>query len=367
MSKLINLAIIGGSCSSTIGKTHIKSIKLTGKYNIHCGFFSRNKSENYKSGIQYNVPKNKIYHNLSDLIEKEKQNIDMAVVLTPPNARYKIFEMLSNNNINIISEKPFSDDLNSAKKIFKIIKNKKIFFGTTYNYLGYPSIMEIKPLIKKIGKILNFVFEMPQQSFVYKRSKTKNWRLKDGKIPNLYLDLASHLLSFTYYFFDDYPKEIKNFSSKHDKFKAVDNCYTWLKFRNFYGSFWFSKNSSGQRNQLSIRIFGTKGAIKWEHSKPESLIFFDNDGNIKMIDRLNKNSQYINNNQFHTYAAGHPNGFLDAFANIYLSISKLFLSKKRKRNVPLILNLKENFNIMSILNAMNTASKKNNWIKTFII
>ncbi len=60
MSKLINLAIIGGSCSSTIGKTHIKSIKLTGKYNIHCGFFSRNKSENYKSGIQYNVPKNKM-------------------------------------------------------------------------------------------------------------------------------------------------------------------------------------------------------------------------------------------------------------------------------------------------------------------
>ena len=105
----------------------------------------------------------------------------------------------------------------------------------------------------------------------------------------------------------------KNFSSKHDKFKAVDNCYTWLKFRNFYGSFWFSKNSSGQRNQLSIRIFGTKGAIKWEHSKPESLIFFDNDGNIKIIDRLNKNSQYINNNQFHTYAAGHPNGFLDAY------------------------------------------------------
>ena len=100
-------------------------------------------------------------------------------------------------------------------------------------------------------------------------------------------------------------------------------------------------------------------------SKP--INFFDNDGNIEVIDRLNKNSRYINNNQFYTYAAGHPNGFLDAFINIYLSISKLFLSKKRKRNVPLILNLKENFNIMSILNTMNIASKKNNWIKTFII
>ncbi len=367
MTKLINLAIIGGSLSSTIGKTHIKSIKSTGKYNIHCGFFSRNKSENYKSGDQYNVPKNKIYHSLSDLIKKEKQHIDMAVVLTPPNARYKIFEILSNNNINIISEKPFSSDFNSAKKIYKKIKNKKFFFGTTYNYLGYPGIMEIKPLVKKIGKILNFVFEMPQQSFVYKRSKMKNWRKKDGNIPNLYLDLASHLLSFTYYFFNDYPKEVKNFSSKNNRFKAVDNCYTWLKFKNFHGSFWFSKNSSGQRNQLSIRIFGTKGSIKWVHSKPESIIFFDNDGNIKVIDRLNKNSQYINNNNFFTYVAGHPNGFLDAFANIYLSISKIFLSKKIKKRVPLILNLKENLNIMSVLKSMIIASKKNKWVKTFII
>ena len=54
-----------------------------------------------------------------------------------------------------------------------------------------------------------------------------------------------------------------------------DSSYTWLKFRNFHGSFWFSKNSTGQRNQLSIRIFGTKGSIKWVHSKPESIIFCD--------------------------------------------------------------------------------------------
>ena len=368
MKKIINLAIIGGSCESTIGKTHIKCIKSTGKFNINCGFFSRDKFKNYKSGQQYNITKNKIYHNLNDLIKNEKKNIDAAVVLTPPNSRYQIFKKLAENNINIISEKPFEGSLKNARKIYKIIKSKKIIFSSTYNYLGYPGIMEIKPFVKKrIGKILNFVFEMPQQSIIYKGSKMKKWRLKDNNIPNLYLDLASHLLSLVYYFFNEYPKKINNFASSQNKFKVIDNSFIWLKFKKFYGNFWFSKNSAGQRNQLSIRIFGTKGSLKWEHNNPENLIFFDNNGKIEIINRLSKKCRYINNNRFYTYSAGHPNGFLDAFSNVYVAISKLFLKKRMKPTVPLIFDLKQNLNIISILDTMHKASKKGGWNKTFTI
>jgi len=364
MQKLINLAIIGGSLESTIGQTHIKSIISSGKYNIHCGFFSRKKKINYNSAKKYNVPKNKVYYNLGDLIKNEKNNIDIAVVLTPPNNRYEIFKQLANNNIGIISEKPIENNLKDAKKILNIIKKKKIFFSTTYNYLGYPAIMEIKPLIKKkIGKVQNFVFEMPQQSFIYKRSKIKKWRLNDTNIPNLYLDLTSHLLSLIFYFFNEYPKEINNFASRNNKYKIVDNSYTWLKFKNFYGSFWVSKNATGQRNQLSIRIFGTKGSLKWKHNNPENIIFYDNDGNIEIIDRLNKKNKYLNKSEYHTYVAGHPNGFLEAFGNIYVAISKIFFSKKRKATVPFIFDLKETLRIQSILNTIHKASKKDGWIR----
>jgi predicted dehydrogenase len=364
MQKLINLAIIGGSLESTIGQTHIKSIISSGKYNIVCGFFSRKKKVNYNSAKKYNIPKDRVYHNLSNLIKNEKNNIDIAVVLTPPNNRYKIFKELANNSIGIISEKPIENNLKDAKKIFNLIKNKKIFFSTTYNYLGYPAIMEIKPLIKKrIGKVQSFVFEMPQQSFIYKRSNIKKWRLNDKNIPNLYLDLTSHLLSLIYYFFDEYPKAISNFASKNNKYKIVDNSYAWLKFKSFYGSFWVSKNATGQRNKLTIRIFGTKGSIKWKHNSPENIIFCDNDGNIEIIDRLNKKNKYLNNNKYHTYVAGHPNGFLDAFTNIYAAISEIFFSKKRNATVPFIFDLNNTFKIQSILNIIHKASKKDGWIR----
>ena len=195
----------------------------------------------------------------------------------------------------------------------------------------------------------------------------KKWRLKDSYIPNLYLDLASHLLSLTYYFFQEYPKEINNFATKKNKYKVIDNSFVWLKFKNFYGNFWFSKNSVGQRNQISLRIFGTKGSLKWEHSDPENILYFDNKGKIEIINRLSKKCKYINDNKYYTYSAGHPNGFLDAFSNVYVEISKILLNKKINESAPFIFNLKQNLNIISILDTMHKASKKGGWNKTSTI
>ena len=130
--------------------------------------------------VQLNInTKGKVYKSLTKLIEKEKNNIDAALVLTPPDTRYEIFKKLAENRIDIISEKPFERSFNRTRKIYKIMHSKKINFLSTYNYLGYPGIMEMRPLIKrKIGKILNFVFEMPQQSITYDSSVMKKWRLK---------------------------------------------------------------------------------------------------------------------------------------------------------------------------------------------
>ena len=185
MSKIINVAVIGGSYDSTIGNTHLKSLLATGKFNISCGFFSRFKSKNKINSKIYNLKNNKVYNNLKKLLIFEKNNFDIALILTPPNTRYKIYKELVKNNIGFITEKPFEGSIKNAVKSFKLINKKKIFFICTYNYLGYPSIMEIKPLIKnKIGKILNFNLEMPQQSFVYNLKVIKKWRLNEKSIPN---------------------------------------------------------------------------------------------------------------------------------------------------------------------------------------
>ncbi len=368
MEKIINIAVIGGSYDSTIGNTHLKSLLATGKFEISCGFFSRSKFKNKLNTKMYNISDKKIYNNLKKLIINEKNNFDLAIVLTPPNTRYKIYKELVKNNIKFIVEKPFEGELNNAIKSYKLLKSKKNFLCATYNYLGYPSLLEIKPLIKKkLGKILNFNIEMPQQSFILNFKKIKKWRLKDNKIPNIHLDLGSHLLSLLIYFFDEYPNKVMSSETNLINKKVIDNSYVWLKFKNFMGNLWFSKNSSGERNELSIRIYGTKASIEWKHSKSEKIILKKNDGQIEIIDRLSKNKKFINNNYLYTYSAGHPNGFLDAFINIYNEVFRIYHNKKSDKKSPYILNLKQNLNIISILNSMHQSAKKNIWQKIKVI
>jgi len=358
----IRLAIIGGSFDSTIGKTHLRSLLSTNKYKVICGCFSRQKSKNLKNSIVYSLPKSKVYNNIKQLIKLEIDNIDLALVLTPPKNRNEIYTELVNKDIGIIAEKPFENNLKNATKSFEIIKNKKIFFASTYNYLGYPAIMEIKNLIKKLGKINNFVFEMPQQSSTFYKAAIKKWRTNDGYIPNLHLDLASHLLSLVYYFFNEMPKSVNSFENTNKNY--IENVYTWLKFEKFIGQFWFSKNSTGEKNELSIRIYGSKGSIKWKHSQPEELIFSDNRGNKNIINRLSQNTKYLKNSDLFTYSAGHPGGFLDAFINIYESIAKLFRKEKVEPNI--LLNSKTNLDIIKVLDKIHFSSIKKNWQKVVL-
>ncbi len=368
MIKKINVAFIGGSFDSTIGNTHLRSLLATGKFNLTCGFFSRQKSKNKFNSKKFNLDKKKVYNSLRDLLFFERNKIDLAIVLTPPNSRYKIYKELVKNNVSFISEKPFEGSLQNAIKSFKLIKSKRNFFGCTYNYLGYPGIMEIKPLVKnKIGKILNFNLEMPQQTFVNNLSGVKRWRLDEKTIPNIHLDLASHLISLLIYFFDQYPKKVLSLQENQINKKVVDNSYVWLKFKNFGGNLWFSKNSAGERNQLAIRVYGSKGSLEWKHKNPENIIFKKNNGEIEIIDRLSKNRKFINNNSLYTYSAGHPNGFLDAFINIYNNVFEIFTKKKVNYKSSIILNLRQNVNIISILNSINQSAKDNIWKKVKII
>ena len=361
MEKKIKIAIIGGSFDSTIAKTHLRSLLATNKFEIVCGCFSRNKNKNNANSLFYFLPKEKIYNDVNKLINIEHRNINLALVLTPPLHRYKIYSMLAKKNIGIIAEKPFESNLKDAIIAYKLLQKKNIFFVSTYNYLGYPAIMEIKPLLKKIGKINNFILEMPQQASTLNSSVMKKWRTKDLSVPNLHLDLASHLLSFIVYLFDQLPISVNSFEVKNKKKKYIDNAYTWLKLKNFIGCLWFSKNATGKKNDLAIQIFGSKGSIHWQHINPEEIYLFDNNGEKKIINRLTTNSKYLKNKNLFTYSPGHPSGFLDGFINIYDKIYLLY--KKKIKRPSIFLNLKNNLNIISTLNTIHKSSIKKKWLK----
>ena len=127
IEKKIKIAIIGGSFDSTIAKTHLRSLLATNKFEIVCGCFSRNKNKNKANSLFYFLPKNKIYNDVNKLINFEHKNINLALVLTPPLKRYKIYSSLANKNIGIIAEKPFESNFEDANIAYNLLKKTKPF------------------------------------------------------------------------------------------------------------------------------------------------------------------------------------------------------------------------------------------------
>tara|TARA_A100001015_G_C15022960_1_gene728953 strand:+ start:1853 stop:2962 length:1110 start_codon:yes stop_codon:yes gene_type:complete len=367
MQKVFNLGVIGGSIKSTIGQTHFISSKLDGKWKFISGVFSRNSKDNIKSAIKYGIDKKRIYKDIPIFLKKEKSKIDAILLLTDTPSHVKILKKIFSQSIPVICEKPLFSNKNEVKKLEKFVKQKQ-FLRVTYNYSGYPLIREIKKIIKKrkIGEIKQFNFEMIQDSFVgniSKNIKPKKWRLKDGFIPNLSHDLGSHLIYLCFYLFDKFPTKVnaKYFSSLNFK-NLIDNGYFWLNLnKKIYGKITLSKTIYGSRNDLILRITGDKGSVLWKHTNPEQIIFTNEKGVNQILDR--GSSVYeAKKNRYNRYKVGHPDGFLEAFANIYGDIYEDLIDYKNGKKEKNFNDLKISKKIVNFFDKASYSNKYGKWI-----
>ncbi len=369
--KKYKLAFIGGGVNSTIGKIHRIAATMDNKWQISAGVFSRGRKNNLISSKIYGIEQNRIYQNIDQFLNNEKNKIDVIVLLVPTPERFKYLRKILKFKIPVISEKPLVHDYNSFKKLQKLNINKN-FLRVTYNYSGYPLIKELSELISKnyFGKIKQLHFEMPQDAFTTNTSKNikpKRWRLIDGYIPNISHDLGSHLVSLTYFLFDEYPSEVMCQYFKSTKYRnLIDNGYFWLKFKSgIKGSYWISKSVPGIRNGMKLRIIGEKKSAQWLQIRPEELQIFNENGSREVIDNLTfglKSKQ----KKYNRYKVGHPAGFLEAFGNLYTDYFEDFdkyknnklTTKKHK-----IFDYNNSKNIAKFFHAASKSFKRKVWIK----
>ena len=365
--KPLKLAFIGGGINSSIGKIHYLASQLDKKFEIVAGCFSTKTSINIKTAKEWNIDFSHTYNDIDKLINLEKKNVDAFVLLLPTPDHYKVLKKLIIEDLNVICEKPIVSNIIEAKKIEKLIQKlnyKKLY--VTYNYTGYGMVREIKKIIEnnKLGKLLHFVFEMPQDGFLLKNkiNKIKKWRMSDLSIPTIFLDLGIHLYSLSSFLFNASPVKIIGNASTYN-FKnnqIIDNVSVMLKYNQFTGNFWFSKSSLGNRNSLSLRIYFEEGAIKWTQKNSDELKIYVNDGTTKVYDRSCRLLE-ANKKRYNRYTAGHPSGFLESFSNMYSDIA--FNLQNNKLSTDYIFDYKQAIEGIYFLNILNQSIKKNKWLQ----
>ena len=374
-SKKLKLGIIGGGPNSWIGHVHRIAARFDDKYILVAGVFSRNSKKSISFGKSLGIDPQRCYSNYSEMADKEnklRNKIDVVSIMTPPGSHQKIAEKFIDKNIHIISDKPFAANLKQAKSLFKKIKSKnKIKYALTHNYSAYPMVREAKTLVGKgkIGKIEYVNFEYIQDWSDGKKFNSINakklfdWKL-DPKIVGISTvlnELGSHGYHLAMYISGLKAKKVfADISQTSKKIKMDNNAQILLEFeKGAKGMFWTSTNTKGGVYGLRIRVFGTKGSLEWIQNEPGYLRLNPSKGAVKILERGFHDTKVSKN--FSRIKYGHPEGYLDAFSNIYKEFAESLLSNRSKKNF--YPNEYEGLETAKFINACKISSKNKSWVK----
>ena len=374
-TKKISLGIVGGGPKSWIGHVHRISARFDNKYEIVAGVFSRNSKLSINFGKKLGIQKDRCYSNFIEMANKEskrKDGIQVVSIMTPPSSHQIIAEKFIDNNINIISDKPFAGNLEQAKKLYKKIKsNKKIKYALTHNYSAYPMVREAKVLVEKgkLGRVEYINVEYIQDWSAGSKINSKNakkklkWKI-DKKIVGISAvlnEIGTHAYHLATYISglrgDKVFADIKQISKK---IQMDDNAQVMINFKNgAKGMFWTSVMAKGGVYGLRIRVFGTKGSLEWVQNDPNYLKLNPGKGAVKYLERGFYNAKF--SKKFSRIKFGHPEGYLDAFANIYSEFANSLKNKSKKRYF--YPNEDEGLETAKFINACKVSSKNKKWEK----
>jgi len=374
-AKKLTLGIVGGGPKSWIGHVHRISSRFDDQYEIIAGVFSRNEKISKKFGKNLGISPDRCYSNYIEMANKEskrKDCIKVVAIMTPPSSHQAIAEKFIDKNINIISDKPFAGNLEQAKKLYKKIKlNKKIKYALTHNYSAYPMVREAKKLVEKgkIGKVEYINVEYVQDWSSGKtitRSNSKKllkWKI-DRKIVGssaVLNEIGSHAYHMAIYISGLKAKTIfADIKQISNKIKMDDNAQVMINFNNgAKGMFWANVMARGGVYGLRIRVFGTKASLEWIQNNPGYLKFNPAKGAVRLLEKGFFEAEF--SKKFTRVKYGHPEGYLDAFANIYKEFAKSLTTKSKKRHF--YPNEDEGLETAKFIEACKISSKRKKWLK----
>ena len=332
-TKKLTYGMVGGGQGAFIGDVHRKSIALDGKAELVAGCFSQDHQNTLATGKMLGLDEDRLYASFEEMMAAEgqrKDKIDFVVIVTPNNSHFAIAKSAMENGIHVVCDKPLTTDSGDAEELARLSAEKNLLFCVTYTYTGYPVVKHLREMIAKgnLGDIRFVNAEYPQEwlSTPLEESGQKQaaWRSnpKFTGISNCVGDIGSHIENMVSYLTG---LKIKSLCARLDTFvegrSLDDNASIMVNFDSgAKGLYWSSQIAVGHDNGLRVRIYGTKGSIEWSQEDPNYAKVCDLDKPTATISR-GRDDLYPHAQGYSRIPAGHPEGYFEAFANIYSTFS----------------------------------------------
>ncbi len=341
--------MIGGGRGAFIGAVHRMAAALDGQIELVAGCFSSDPEKSRASGADLWLDPARVYGSYQEMARSEAalppgRRVDFVSIVTRNDTHFAVARTFLQAGFNVICDKPLAYNLAQAKQLRTLVRRSGKVFAPTHNYTGYPMVKEARALVGsgRLGRILKVVTEYPQGYAITaledKADGTiSNWRM-DPRIAgasNCMGDIGTHAENLGRYItgleIDELLAELSTFIPG----RPLDddgNCLVRYK-GGAKGILYASQVSNGDENNLNIRVYGTKASLEWYQEQPNELI-------VKAVDlpreiRRRGNTYLSPAARANTRTPfGHPEAFIEAFANVYLGAAAAIAAEVEGRPLP---------------------------------
>jgi predicted dehydrogenase len=335
------MGMVGGGTDAFIGAIHRLAALMDNQIELVCGCFSIDPAISHSSGLSYYLPEGRIYKTYREMFEKEillpeGEKMDFVTIVTPNFAHFEPAMMALENGFNVVVDKPITFTLDEALKLKAKLAETGLILALTHTYSGYPAVKEAKARVKRgdIGEVRKIYVEYPQGWLSSKLEDAGNaqasWRTdpkRSGKAGCMG-DIGTHAHHLAEYITGlktvEICAELKVFVPGR---LLDDDGAALLRFNNgARGVLMTSQVAVGEENALKIRVYGDRGGLEWFQHEPNTLL-------VKWVDKPTEivrvgNGYMSDIAKYNTRTpGGHPEGYLEAFANIYRNFSLTLRAK----------------------------------------
>ena len=341
MADRIKLGMVGGGNDAFIGAVHRIASRIDDRYELVAGALSSTPEKSRESGEAIGL--SRIYDDFKQMAISEarrKNGIEAVSIVTPNHVHYAAAREFLKRGIHVICDKPLTSTLADAKKLVKAAESSGALFVLTHNYTGYPMVRQAREMVAngEIGKIRVVQVEYPQDWLTVEQDfKQANWRTDPNQsgAGGSTGDIGTHAFNLACFITG---LEVESLAADIQAFvpgrQVDDNAHVMLRFAGgARGMLWSSQVAPGNENALRIRIYGEAGGLEWAQEDPNYL-WHTPFGEPKRLITRNGAGAGDAAARMSRIPAGHPEGYLEGFANIYTEAANAIIAAREGKPIP---------------------------------
>ncbi len=338
MKRKLRMGMIGGGEDAFIGAIHRIAARMDGQIELVCGAFSSDPEKSKRSGRSLYLPPDRVYESYEAMIQEESslpagERMDFVSIVTPNHVHFEPAKMALEHGFHVVLDKPMALTLEEARELQEIIEETGLVFCLTHTYTGYPMVKEARALIAggDLGEIRKVYVEYPQGWLSTRIEATGNkqadWRTDPERsgAAGCMGDIGTHAANLAEYVTGLEITKICADIHTVVKGRALDDDGAMLlRFNNgASGVLYASQVAAGEANNVKLYVYGERGGIEWRQEEVNSLLVKWRDKPAE-IRRTGNDVGYLSDaaSSNTRVPAGHPEGFLEAFANLYYNFAR---------------------------------------------